>query len=317
MSFVPSPSHYSGNFSNFFERYVGQNLPSADRVKAFDSRLRTYLTGKDPIHLLRHVSGQTRGKICLTRQGSRILPTDNAPVWWTHALLLSENPLPADESLFSAMPSHFFMMARVKTLNQEGYHAAHILPAKNGSTDWQSWTREELARRMLLNIHPCNVFLVAKQDWQLNGGRPDIIAWVTATYLRRYGSIMERFLAEVGQSVSDFQGSPNDPTYRYDSKIGHATVAQSVTTGVTLCAKRPFISHRYIGTHTRLQLTLNDMRFLIPHDDLVSWVGEHTTALLSSSWRDRGAYSWPRPSRAMQRFLAGYLESSSSLSNIR
>jgi hypothetical protein len=79
MSILPPPARYDGRFSEFYERYVEPNLPSADRVQAFDSLLREHLSDNDPVHVVRYVKGQTRGTIYRTGQGWRILPTDNAP----------------------------------------------------------------------------------------------------------------------------------------------------------------------------------------------------------------------------------------------
>ncbi|RWP11966.1 MAG: hypothetical protein EOR01_33435 [Mesorhizobium sp.] len=212
MTIAPPPSQFDGRFSEFYERFVEPNLPSADRVQAFDSLLRRHLSDNDPVHVVRFVRGQTRGTVYRSRQGWRILPTDNAPVWWTHALLHSETALSEDKAaLFGTMPHHFFKVARFQTLNRAGYHAAHILSAKNRDTDWASWTRAELGRRMLVNIHPCNVFLVAKPEWRRNGGRSDIIAWVTRAYLRRYGATMERFLADGDPGASRKNGPTDDP----------------------------------------------------------------------------------------------------------
>ena len=38
---------------------------------------------------------------------------------------------------------------------------------------------------------------------------------------------------------------------------------------------------------------------MLPHDDLVAWVGGHTTALETASWKGKGIYSWSRAKRAM------------------
>ncbi len=121
MNIVPPPVRYVGRFSEFYERYVEVNLPSADRVQEFDARLRQYLSAEDPVHVVRYVTGQTRGRVYRTGQGWKILPTDNAPVWWTHALLLSGDAFSLDTpELFGNMPCHFFKMARFQTLNKAG-----------------------------------------------------------------------------------------------------------------------------------------------------------------------------------------------------
>jgi hypothetical protein len=294
---IRPPLQFDGKFSDFFEQHVEPNLPPPERIKAFDALLRRHLSSNDPIYLTRYVRGQVRGKICRTTDGGRILPTDNAPVWWLHAFLLSDEPLLADsEALFSGLPCHFHQAARFQTLNQAGFHAAHIVPAKNRNTDWQSWSRDDLARRMLLNIHPCNMFLVAKQEWGRNGGRPDIISWIVDAYRRRYGESMDRFLANCSPYGS--RGRPaGDPDYSYG--------AGTTTVGV-IQTKRPLIKRELVGRGVSLEISADGSRYMLPHDDLVDWAREHTTALKTASWIERGVYSWPRPTLAMMEFLRRY-----------
>jgi hypothetical protein len=294
---IPAPLRFQGKFSDFFVRYVEPNLPSVDRVQAFDVLLQQHLSSKAPIHVARYVRGQVRGTICLTADGGRILPTDNAPVWWLHAFLLSDSPMPVDlEALFSSLPCHFHQVARFQTLNQAGFHAAHIIPAKNRDIAWESWSHQELTRRMLVNIHPCNMFLVAKTGWQQNGGRPDIISWVTDAYRRRYGETMDRFLADCDPNGSLCRPA-GDPDYSY----GAGTTIDGV-----IRTRRPLIRKELVGRGVYLEIAVDSCRYLLPHDDLVTWVREHTAALETSSWIDRGVYSWPRPSAAMMEFLRRY-----------
>jgi hypothetical protein len=321
MKFTSPPARYDGRFSKFYERYVEPNLPSAGRVRAFDALLRQHLSDEDPVHVVRYVRGQTRGTICRTTDGWRVLPTDNAPVWWSHALLHSGAVLPEDAAaLFGAMPDHFFKVARFQTLNQAGYHAAHILAAKNGDTNWRSWTRDEVARRMLVNIHPCNVFLVAKPEWTRNGGRSEIIAWVTKAYLQRYGATMERFLADGAPNAAPISEPADDPVYCYGAAA--ADGATQTETGPSsraprqksqrpeptgpVPAKRPVVRRDLVGKGVSLAISLDGARYLLPHDALVTWARAHTTALESASWKEQGVYSWPRASRAMMQFLQNY-----------
>ena len=322
MNIVPPPPQFDARFSEFYERFVEPNLPSVQKVRAFDTLLRQYLSNEDPVHVVRYVRGQTRGTIYRTGQGWRIFPTDNAPVWWTHALLHSETALPKENAsaLFGTMPHHFFKVARFQTLNQAGYHAAHILSAKNGDTDWRSWMRDELARRMLVNIHPCNMFLVAKQEWARNGGRRDIIAWITSAYLDRYGATMEKFLADVDPSASPNGGPVDDPVYRYGTDaVGEASRVTPAPlswpprytppkTGPVdpRPTKRPVIWRDLVGKGVSLDLSMQGARYLLPHDDLVAWVAEHTRALQTASWNEQGIYSWPRATTAMLQFLRHY-----------
>jgi hypothetical protein len=274
--------------------------------------LREYLSDEDPLYIIRWLKEHKRGTIYRTGHNLRIWPTDNAPVWWTHALLHSEKVLPEDlGALIKEMPYDFHSVARHQTLNQAGYHAAHILSAKNGNTDWQNWTRAELARRMLVNIHPCNVFLVAKQEWQSNGGRPDIIAWITRAYLRRYGATMERFL-EGAPGNWPINGPADDPIYQYS---GDAIDQRTQTRPASFLQprpqastpvrqyKRPAIWRELVGKGFSLELSMQGTQYVLPHDHLVNWAREHTNALNTPSWKDRGHYNWRNPSKAMLQFL--------------
>lgn len=313
----PPPLRYNGRYSEFYRRYVEPNLPSVEMVQAFDSLLRRHLASEDPVYLVRYVKGHTRGTIYRTKQSLRMLPTDNAPVWWTHAHLHSGGTLPENSSdLFEAMPHHFFQVVRLATLNQAGYHAAHILSAKNGDVDWQMWTRAELARRMLVNIHPCNLFLVAKCEWMRSGGRPDIIAWVTNAYLRRYGSTMERFLADSVRGEALLSGPVEDPIYRYggaeEATFDKAPIVAKQDTrqrtgdnGIRR-TKRPIIWRDLEGKGVSLAIEMDGTRYVLPHDHLVHWARKHTGALETTSWAKSGSYSWPRATRAMLQFLQGY-----------
>lgn len=62
----------------------------------------------------------------------------------------------------------------------------------------------------------------------------------------------------------------------------------------------------HVGKEASLEIMMGDTRYLLPHDDLVEWVRDHTSALETASWRDKGAYSWPQASVAMLRFLQRY-----------
>ena len=176
--------------------------------------------------------------------------------------------------------------------------------AKNRNTDWQRWTRGELARRMLVNIHPCNVFLVAKQEWTRNGGRPDIIAWVIDAYLRRYGAVMERFLAEGAAGAASTRGPVDNPVYRYGAGVAAAARDQERPPSAprssrqrspkggdigTRQTKRPMIRRELVNKGVSLEISLEGARYVLAHDELVDWVREHMTALKTAAGGSRAS----------------------------
>lgn len=313
VSMLPAPPAFDGALSNFFETYVLPNAPSVERVQEFDHRLRRYLETLDPVHPIRMVSGQKRGVVCRSNSGWRMLPTDNSPVWWVHAFLLSEDVFPKnDAELFEELPCHLFRLRKDRTyLNAAGYHAAHLIDAKNGNTNWETWSREEIGRRSLLNIHPCNMVLVAKTDWRFWGGRADVLAWVRYHYQMRYGALMTSFYSDVTETHS-VDSIPEDIRYHYQAqrqrrtqKTVRSLKVPSVLAG-TLLLNRPIIKKELIGSDTELSISIDETRYLIPHDRLVEWVGTNTSAMKTRSWLEGGLYSWPRPTRAMAAFLKEY-----------
>lgn len=312
---LPAPPTFSGTFSEFFQTHVAPNTPCPDRVHEFDHRLRQYLASTDPIHVVRKAGTQDRGTICTSDTGSRMLPTDNSPVWWIHAFLLSNAPFPSDnKTLFERLPYHMFKLPSSLTyLNSAGFHAAHIVNAKDGNTNWDSWSREELWRRTVVNIHPCNMFLVAKIDWRVWGGKPDIIECAKHLYRERYGALMTTFLREVGESneggpLADvpyhYAAEPKNPKKpRFSTPTQVTVLPDKLNATAALMLNRPMIKSALIATETDLEITTIGKRFLVPHDALLDWVGKNTNALQTDSWIKKGLYSWPRPSQKMIVFL--------------
>ena len=79
------------------------------------------------------------------------------------------------------------------SVSTAGWHVAHIYNAKDRNTDWRNWTRAELTRRLIRNVHPCNCFYIPKPEWQRYGGHPEVIAFFASEYSTRYGSVWEEF----------------------------------------------------------------------------------------------------------------------------
>ncbi len=96
-------------------------------------------------------------------------------------------------------PTHFFKVSRHSTVNRAGWHAAHILDAKDGDVAWRSWTRSDAKRRFVRNVHPLNVFYVPKAaDWHRVGGDPALIGYVASVYARRWPTMWNEFTAIAG-----------------------------------------------------------------------------------------------------------------------
>lgn len=313
------PSEFSGDFKDFFERFVEPNLPSVERVRLFDRLISEYLNAASPAYMVRMVRGMNRENVFSNIHHDRILGADNSPGIWLHAVLCGSQPISENAvELFERVPRHMFRIPKIENLRGAGYHLAHIISAKNGDTRWETWNKKELERRFLLNVHPCNLFLVAKADWRKNGGRSDIIDWIKSAYLERYGDLYASFVERVGGeshklSMGELPLSYSYPLFQNEvfqprktqmnqaskmkTKHGYAIKHQ------TLDAKRVFVRERLIGLEAKLDLKAMGGRFLVPHDELWRWVENETNVSNTRSWSEHGYYHWPRPSARMLKFL--------------
>lgn len=105
-----------------------------------------------------------------------------------------------------SIPSH---------INHGRWHVAHVLDAKNRNTDWENWNREELTRRFIRNIHPCNCFYIPHQEWRLYGGDPRVIGFFIERYRERYARVWDEFWSLAGG------GDPpqGDAALRYECRV--------------------------------------------------------------------------------------------------
>ena len=116
-----------------------------------------------PLHVLRDLRGQERGVACATDRGDRILPGRQCARLVAARRSLSRTsrcPVPARRSSSRSR--------RICSGTSQGPPQCRRLPPRSPvrrqdrDTAWHGWERSELARRMRLNLHPCNWFLLAK-----------------------------------------------------------------------------------------------------------------------------------------------------------
>lgn len=309
----PAPASFEGPFSTFYTEYVEPNLPSQKRVQQFDSLLTGYCAIPESAVIIRKVEKLTRGEMYSTDRGDSFLPSDNAPGWWLHALLVSDAALPPDlTGLFHEMPTHMFGVSKLKTLNGAGFHLAHIDDVNNGDTKWQQWDRTELVRRFLLNIHPSNWFLLSKSDFAKWGRDKAIISWVKNKYRRRYGNLLGSISdGQQLQEVTMAKQHGKDPHYFYGqhavarAAIPRLPISSVTEAGVeTKVLKRPHVCKKWMGII--LDMRVGSSRYVLGHDELLAWVRDNTNALNTDSWLLHGDFHWPHPSVKMLNFLKPY-----------
>ena len=204
-----APATFHGTLAELFRDHITKVLPDADVVRHFHDRLVEYVATPDPLFVCKTVAGLTRGATLRLPNG-RMRPSDNSPAWMIHRLLFEGTEF-HDAHRFERMleleiPCHFHQMSRIATINGAGWHVAHIFNAKDGNVGYLDWTRTELARRFIRNIHPCNCFFVPKAEWVRYGGDANVLAFAAHAYRERYRAIWPAFLELAG--VSDLPHVP-------------------------------------------------------------------------------------------------------------
>ena len=220
------------------------------------------------------------------------------------------------------MPAHMFDVARTlpASASAAGWHIAHVFNVKDRRTDYENWSRREVAARFVRNIHPCNHFLLPKTDWQRWGGDERVLAFFGDVYARRYATVWRDFVRlarvrpdslarvagpvhyEIGAGTADSNGAPPPLAGRR----GRAPIE------VAGRAAEPHVTYEA----TRLAFKA---RLIEPLDDdesfgIVTPVGTFQMTkrqfydafprvVASASYRERGLYHFPTVPRAALPFL--------------
>lgn len=199
---VRAPTAFSGRIEDLASNHVVPNLIEPRVVSEFHKLLFDYLESNDPLFLIRALAETARGQTYRTNSGGRFKATDNAPAWWIHFTLFHEINIPASSfaSIIETLPTHFFEVAVQVPLSisAAGWHVAHIFPVKDRNTNYRAWNHDELARRCVRNIHPCNYFFIPKTDWQVWGGNDHVISYFAKLYEDYYHSVWTDFVSLAG-----------------------------------------------------------------------------------------------------------------------
>lgn len=190
-----APVVFDGSLEEFYEQFARDVLLSPARVEQFHHALVKYLSGENPLYLIRMNNGQTRGEIVRTDSGRQLRPTDNSPAWWIHAnLFLNEFRPHSFDDFIENVPWHMFSVRLKQSVNRSGWHVAHIFGVK----DKEIRDSRDLALRMVRNIHPCNYFYVPTSDWRRYGGDETVISFFHQKFRNRYKSVWKEFLSLAG-----------------------------------------------------------------------------------------------------------------------
>lgn len=69
---------------------------------------------------------------------------------------------------------------------------------------------------------------------------------------------------------------------------------------------RWMIDEKYRNRDVWMAFPVDEDWYLVPHDKMFQFAERESGVLQSRSWTEGGAYSWPKPSKAMMNFCAEY-----------
>lgn len=315
-----SPKVFSGTVQKFFSQVITQTLLPVEEVVHLHRLLAAYVREAAPLFLIRAVSGTDRRSDYQTHEGLTFRATDNAPSWWMYGSLFAGHRIDDGytRAVIESLPCHLFDVASrsAPVPSKAGWHIAHILPVKDRNTDYRSWTRRDLERRFVRNVHPANYFLLPSANWQRLGNDAAIVNFAAALHRERYAEIWEEFaeLAEFDASakVALFPDSRVEfgegqklkgTTLPPQGKVGTSNFPATQSDGVTTYRATRLLFRRDIietlGEHERF-------RVVTPVGDFEMSKAEFYLAfpgvVASKSYREGGLYHFPSPPKRADAF---------------
>lgn len=223
------PLQFSSTLAEFVEQDVTPNLLPEEGVAAFHKGLMRYLNSNDATYILRKMGETVRFRrgidetIYYTNESVRFKASDNFPAWWIHFLIFHGykfNPNDRFNKLINDIPTHFFSSPgpsitnrRSGTINAYGYHVAHIYNVKDGNIDYQNYSKQEIIKRFVRNIHPLNYFYIAKGQWRKYGETKEMRSFFVNLFSRKYRDIWDEFIKLVQPTKAEGNELIYDDSY--------------------------------------------------------------------------------------------------------
>ena len=205
------PNHFDGSWLEFYQEFIGPNLPPIAAVSQCHDWMNLYAEDDRAVFPVRVVgSPKNRRTIFETKDRTQIIFADNSPAWVLPALLADRQITSYSQfaDVIKRIPCHMFDIPRhLNTMNKCGWYVAHIYPAKNRDTAWQSWSRAEVERRFFLTLHPCNIFPAPSRNL---GESIEVISFIAERYAERYGEVLWKgFVKKIGRDKDTLHAPPD------------------------------------------------------------------------------------------------------------
>lgn len=330
-----SPTAFDGNLEEFAARHLLPALPAVEVVLDVHEQLVRHVKQPDPLFLIRHIRGTVRRQEYRTRDGARIRATDNSPAWWMYAALRAGHRIAPDAvaEVIETIPCHMFDVASrsAPVPSDAGWHIAHILNVKDGNVDYPDWSRREVVRRFIRNVHPANYFLLPKIEWQRLGNDPCIVDYFATVHRERYAGIWDEFAELAGFDRPSPDGSLGGTRITFGGNAVLPSVGERQPPTVESRATRrrpgpasPKVPERDVGGGQGAAVTYRASRLLFKRDLIealpdsgrfrvqtpvgdfemtkADFHAEFPGVVASRSYREGGVYHFPSPPRRAERF---------------
>lgn len=307
-----APAAFSGTLEELCALHILPNLPQPAIVAEYHRQLVAYVRGLDPLLLIRQVPATERRMEYVTDEGVRFIATDNAPAWWTHAVLLQGCSIAPGAfcDTVRTMPTHMFdVPGALKVANRAGWHIAHIIDVKDRNTAFATWDRADAIGRFVRSVHPCNYFLLPKADWRRRGGDGRVRAYFADLYTTRYHEVWAEFLALARENVPGSNTSAGAIRYSYGAPDG-----QTIAGACSEAGRGRHEAHTAAYTSTRLLFRASVIEPLESNDSFCVSTSDGTFSMTkadfyrvfenvarSRSYMENGCYHYPTiPQKAEQ-----------------
>ena len=301
-----SPPAFSGTLNDLFDSRIVTVLPDAEHVAHIHRSILEHCSKVDPVFLVRAVRGCERGQVYVANSGARFKATDNSPAWWVHHLAFQG----IRTVRFEDAPTHMFEAGRLipRNVNTAGWHVAHILNAKDRNVDWPEWTRQDLVRRFVRNLHPANCFYIPKSDWTRYGGDPRVIAFFVSRYQERYRSIWDEFVSLAGGDTLA-AGSREDWDLSYVYPLSQPTYGPTGSSGSSVAASYRFSRLCFKADVIEPLNTGDTFEVITPEGIFRLTKGQFyetfPNVIASRSYRESRIYHFPKVPQIAKQFLVG------------
>lgn len=305
-----SPSAFDGTLQELVERVIAPTMLPSDEVFSFHRALVEYVRDPVPLFLVRAVARTERRHDYRTNDGHTLRATDNSPAWWVYGALAAGHRIAPDcmDSVIRSIPCHMFDVPKTSATvpAQTGWHIAHILNAKDRNTDFHRWSRQDLVRRCVRNLHPANYFLLPKSDWQRMGNDSSVVAFVASVFRLRYAEIWDEFAELAGFDRDEWNGLAAEVPVRFPTAppepkplrdvphVGRPAVTYRAT---RLLFKRDLIEP--LGDSDRIRIETPVGVFELTKADFCR---EFAGVIASRSYHEGGVYHFPKPPRRAEQF---------------